>query len=395
MRLVGRRLPDVLIGILIVVLALGLGSLLLTQRNRAATPNEPSPPAATATIPSAPGTSQVTPSAPAQTTDGASPAAQMPTATDNAAAPVGEPPRDQAAADQPSPAATATAPEAATTPPASTPPASTPPNGSVPTGDVQAPVTLQPNTTAAPVPTTPPVSNPAPSGTVPSSTAATPTPTPVTPRSGGAVATSESRTPLRRDYRISLGTFGSQAEAEASTKDVRALGYTVYPIDLGSQVVAQVGPFADAQTADAALGDIQRVYGGALVYAPRQSATGTPATSTPASSNAAAPAAPAASSAAPSNSGSTPATSAATPKPAAPQPATAPSGPVYLQVGAFDRQDSAQRLVGMLSDLGYSPSVQAPEGQKVRVLIGPFAGNAVVQAENKLNDNGFDHFRVR
>ena len=75
--------------------------------------------------------------------------------------------------------------------------------------------------------------------------------------------------------------------------------------------------------------------------------------------------------------------------------APAPTGPVYLQVGAFDRQDSAQKMVGLLSDLGYNPSVQAPEGKKVTVLIGPFSGEAVLRAETKLNDNGFDHFRVR
>ncbi|AWN24050.1 hypothetical protein DKM44_13060 [Deinococcus irradiatisoli] len=387
-----------LIGILIVVLALGLGSLLLTQRNRAATlPSEPSPPADTATIPSAPGTSEVT-STPAPTaTEPTPPAATAtstaapPSTTSTAAPTASAAEAPSTAASQPqattSPAAPEAAPTAstsATTQPqtAQTPPASaaqqSQQNGPVPTGSVQAPVTPQPDTTAPPVATTPPAST-EPSAAAPSSAA------PVTPRSGGAVATSAERTPLKRDYRISLGTFGSVSEAEGSTKAVRALGYTVYPIDLGSQVVAQVGPFADAQTAGAALSDIQRVYGGAVVYAPRQSATGAaPSTSTPTST---APATSAGSSA------STPAASP-TAQPAA-SPAPAPSGPVYLQVGAFDRQDSAQRLVGMLSDLGYSPSVQAPEGQKVRVLIGPFSGDAVVQAENKLNDNGFDHFRVR
>lgn len=77
-------------------------------------------------------------------------------------------------------------------------------------------------------------------------------------------------------------------------------------------------------------------------------------------------------------------------------PATSePSSPVYLQVGAFDSGDSAQRLVGMLSDIGYDSSIQAPEGKKMSVLIGPFSGDAVLRAESKLNDNGFDHFRVR
>ena len=49
----------------------------------------------------------------------------------------------------------------------------------------------------------------------------------------------------------------------------------------------------------------------------------------------------------------------------------------------------------MLDDLGFAPSVQAPEGKKVTVLIGPFTGDSLLSAESKLNDNGFDHFRVR
>ncbi|UWX64002.1 SPOR domain-containing protein [Deinococcus rubellus] len=277
--------------------------------------------------------------------------------------------------------------------------------GPVPTSSVAAPVTPQPDTTQPPVTTTPPAPS-APPANAPafdSSGAITPAASTPAPRSGGAVATSENRTPLKRDYRISLGTFGSEAEANASTAAVRALGYTVYPIDLGSQVVAQVGPFADAATANAALSDIARAYGGAALYAPRQSANAgsqpspSPSPDKPAATSTASSGASSASSSAspaPASAATpTPATSTATPK--QPAQAAAPSGPVYLQVGAFDRQDSAQRLVGMLSDLGYSPSVQAPDGKKVTVLIGPFSGDAVLRAESKLNDNGFDHFRVR
>ncbi|WP_293911805.1 SPOR domain-containing protein [Deinococcus sp.] len=427
MKLIGQRLPDLMIGILIVVLALGLGSLLLTQRNRAAAvPTLPPAASEPATnIPAAPGTAN--------------------TGTPNTR--------------------TVTTAPSTSAPPSTAPPSRVPdPTGPTPTGSVAAPTTPQPDTSAPPVATTP-----QPSAAAPGTTPAPATP----PRSGGAVATSANRTPLRRDYRISLGTFGNVAEANAATVAVRALGYAVYPIDLGSRVVAQVGPFADSATANAALSDIRRAYGSAVVYAPRQSASGqsavgaattpAPAATTPATTpvnpatspvntapGAAAPVlTPPASSApvnsapansAPANSAtpgfsapdsnsagtstapatsepvtppeapSTPATPPATPAPepvtAAPAPATvspptgkvsapAPSGPVYLQVGAFDRQESAQKMVGLLSDLGYNPSVQAPEGKKVTVLIGPFSGDAVLRAETKLNDNGFDHFRVR
>ena len=266
MKLIGRRLPDLMIGILIVVLALGLGSLLLTQRNRTA--QAPSlPPAASepaTDIPAAPGTADTAPSA------------ALPPATAITPPASGNP--------------------ATTADPATTVPSAVPtPTGPTPTGSVAAPTTPQPDTSAPPVTTTAPSSTPP--GTS-SGAAATP------PRSGGAVATSERRTPLKRDYRISLGTFGSVAEASASTAAVQALGYTVYPIDLGSQVVAQVGPFADSAAANAALSDISRAYGSAMVYAPRQSATGS-------ASRAPAPVAPAP---APASSSAAP----GTPAPAAP-----------------------------------------------------------------------------
>ena len=207
----------------------------------------------------------------------------------------------------------------------------------------------------------------------------TPTASTVAPRSGGAVATSESRTPLRSDYRISLGTFGSVGTAQSRTAPVSSLGYTVYPIDLGSQVVAQVGPFADEASARQALGDIQRAYPGALLYPPRASANSATTTSESSSDTTS-------SSSASSDSGTSPAPAAA--------PA-APSGPIYLQVGAFDRVESAQKLVDQLRDLGYVPTVNAPEGRKVTVAVGPYTGDALTRTEKRLDDNNLDHFRVR
>ena len=352
MRLLGRRLPDVLIGVLIVVLALGLGSLLLTQRNRAAVTSAPDQP--TTTQPTTTQPPAAIPAAPGNTDTGV---------TDTTLNP---------------PAAQPTTTQPTATPPAATTPAqpSTTPTGTVQAPSTQTPTNTPPDTTVSPV-TAPnttapgtllPDASQAASGQTASPDAAQTAP----PRSGGAVSTSANRTPLRSDYRISLGTFGSVAEATTRTAAVKALGYTVYPIDLGTQVVAQVGPFTDSATANAALSDIRRAYGGAVLYAPRGSAN--PSTSNPPTGSASA---------------------SSQNIPAAPASAPAPAGPVYLQVGAFDRQESAQKMVGMLGDLGFSPTVQAPEGKKVTVLIGPFTGPALTSAESKLSDNGLDHFRVR
>lgn len=207
------------------------------------------------------------------------------------------------------------------------------------------------------------------------------------PRAGGAVATSETRTPLRSDYRVTLGTFGSQAVAETSAEPVEALGYTVYTIDLGDQYVAQIGPFADEAAGRAAQADIQRVYPRAELYPPRGRALGTSAP-VPASGSAGL------TTPAPSPA---PESVPAVPEAASPAPtsAPAPSTPTYLQVGAFNSPEGAQRLVGLLRDQGFAPSVNAPEGGKTTVLVGPFSGEALLRAEQVLTAAGFESFRLR
>ncbi|GMA16955.1 hypothetical protein E5F05_15845 [Deinococcus metallilatus] len=420
-----RRWPDLLIGLLVLLLLAGFASLLLGQRRSqvaqapAAPVTEPAPvpESPSADIPAAPGT-DLTPdnngaTAPAASTPPAdtsgtdqgntassqpgtsAPASQpdhstqtsSPAATSPATAPAAAPRTDTASSSSP-----ATKPEETPTPGTTPPPAA---SGNAPTSNGVPVVPAEPipaAPAAPPVPAvtlTPPPVNP----TVPA-----PAQPSASPRAGGAVATSEQRMPLRSDYRISLGTFASTDAAQSRTQGVRDLGYTIYPIDVGNQVVAQVGPFADEATARQALSDIHRVYPRALLYAPRHrtltensesgssSSSGSDTNGTASEPDrTAAPASP---------TPTTPAPSEAT-APAAASPAPAPSGPVYLQVGAFDRVESAQTLVGQLREQGYAPTVNAPEGRKVTVLIGPFSGAALTSAEEKLDANGFDHFRVR
>ncbi|MVN88965.1 hypothetical protein GO986_19675 [Deinococcus sp. HMF7620] len=335
-----RRWPDVMIGALVVLLVGGFGTVLLRGGSESAP--QGSAPAVTPTIPSAPGTEA---SAPA-TTETAAVSAGTETASPEAAAPVTAPPTEEAPVIEAAPIGQ-------------------------PDPALQTPVTQE---------------TPAPAGAnteaATEEDGATPTTTPA-PRTGGAVAASEQRVPLRSDYRISLGTFGSEEGARSAAAGVSALGYTVYPIDLGTQVVAQLGPFSDETSARQALADIQRAYPSAVLYPPRgRSLTGvtatTPEAATPTTS---APAT------------TTPETAA--PAPQATTPAPAPDGPTYLQVGAFDRVESAQNLVQQLRDLGYAPTVSAPEGRKVTVLVGPYTGDALGRTEGRLNDNGLDSFRVR
>lgn len=387
------RWPDLLIGLLVVLLLGGFGVLLFGQRpsntaNTApTTPAEASPaPTESAEIPAAPGTTTVTPAPTEAQTEippvtgqtaeqpGAqaqTPSAQIQTPATTPATPVATTP--EAATPETAPAQT----ETATTPPTTPSATTTTPTASL--DDI-------PTIVAAPV-------EPA-STAQPATPAATTDPaTPVSPaaRTGGAVATSETRTPLRSDYRISLGTFASEATANSRTAGVSGLGYRVYPIDLGSEVVAQIGPFADEATARQALADVQRAYPGAILYPPRNrsltggTVSGTAPASTAPSTTTPAPTSPAVS-------------APVAPTPVTPTPqaaAPAPTGPVYLQVGAFDRVEGAQNLVGTLREQGFAPTVNAPEGRKVTVLVGPFSGDALTRAEERLSSSGLDSFRVR
>ena len=265
-RTAGRRWPDLMIGALVLLLLGGFGTLLLRKEPAPAAVVAQTPP----TIPSAPGSDLSTEDA-----EAATPVQPVP------AAPESEAP----AAVEPAPAP---APEAAA--PASTPVTETPAPTPAP-AETPAPAAPQPTTTI-----TPPVSVTPPAAEVPSADTLPETPAPAEPavpsvpaRAGGAVATSESRVPLRSDYRISLGSFPSEAAVRARTAAVAGLGYTVYPINVGSGFVAQVGPFADETAAREALTDIQRALPGALVYPPR-GVSATQGTTTPSSATPAAPA---------------------------------------------------------------------------------------------------------
>ncbi|WP_026298508.1 SPOR domain-containing protein [Deinococcus aquatilis] len=383
------RWPDLLIGLLVLLLLGGFGFLLFGQRsgNTGTTANTPSPttpaesvpaPAETAEIPAAPG-AVVTP--PETTT--AAPT-QTPAETPAEIAPVtGQTPEQTQTPAVPETAA----PETTTTPAATAPTAATPATPGAAATEATTSLGDIPTIVAAPVEAVP-------TETPTTATPAAPATTdPVAPaaRTGGAVATSETRTPLRSDYRISLGSFSSEATATSRTAGVSGLGYRVYPIDLGSEVVAQIGPFADEATARQALADIVRAYPGAILYPPRnRTLTGGSGSGTSPTSGSTAPNT-ATESAAPNVTAP-----AATPPAATPAPqAAAPDGPVYLQVGAFDRVEGAQNLVGTLRDQGFAPTVNAPEGRKVTVLVGPFSGDALIRAEERLSSSGLDSFRVR
>lgn len=252
----------------------------------------------------------------------------------------------------------------------------------------------QPQAAPTPAPAQPPVEAPA----EPAEPEAPPEA--VEPRAGGAVATSERRTPLRTDYRVMLGTFADRARLQAATAEVSALGYTVYPIDVGSQFVAQVGPFADEETAREAVADIRRVYARAEVYAPRRPAPPPEPEPEPEPETALPEAEPSAPAEEPAPEPVEEIQASAPEPEPVPEPepepqATAPSGETYLQVGAFNRLEGAQNFVEQLREQGFSPLVNAPEEGKVTVFLGPFTGDDLLAMERQLSDAGLDYFRFR
>ncbi|ULH15692.1 SPOR domain-containing protein [Deinococcus sp. KNUC1210] len=374
MNFVKRRWPDLLIVLLVLLLLLGFASLLLGKSPASLTGTSTSQPATTEPTSSAPSpatgsSTQGTSSAP--TSSQSSTATTTPTTT--------TPPTTSTTSAAPSGQPTTAAPSNGTN---STPaPAG---DQSQNAGDQTSGSAAVPTIPAGPIGTdtstnnTPPAATPTTPAPTPSTTPppATTTPT-LTPRAGGSVSTSETRVPTRNDYRISLGTFSSTAAVQAATADVSRLGYTVYPITVASGAVAQVGPFATREQANQALADIQRAMPSALLYPPRNA----PASDSGSSS----------SSSASSSTASTSQSSAS----AQSTPAAAPDSPVYLQVGAYNTVDAAQATVSKMRDLGYDPTVNAPAGRKVTVLVGPFRGDALLRTERRLDANGQDHFRVR
>jgi len=186
---------------------------------------------------------------------------------------------------------------------------------------------------------------------------------PATPTAGTPVATSENRVPTRADYRLSAGVFSSEATARERTSGIAELGYTVHFITVPQGVVAQIGPFADRETAARAASDIGKAYPGVALYPPvTRSPTESPAVAPPTASEA---------------------------------PRETTNVPVYLQVGAFDQAANAEPLVEKLRANGYTPTVNAPPGRKAKVLVGPFSGDALITAEENLHSLGLEHFRVR
>lgn len=179
-----------------------------------------------------------------------------------------------------------------------------------------------------------------------------------------AVQAISGRAPTKQDYRISAGLFDTEAQAGVVAEKIKALGYPTYVFPSKDETfVVLVGPFVNRADADTAVSQIQPAHQNLFVYAPQNA----------------------------------PASTSTTPPSTTPTPSTTTSnGPVYLQVGAYKRADSAMPAVEQLRGLGLNPSLRSDTGGMVRVVVGPIGAAELQAVQSKLNAAGYtDAFQVR
>lgn len=199
----------------------------------------------------------------------------------------------------------------------------------------------QAGATTAPVRNDPPAE--APRTATPPATVSRPTPAP-------PAAAAEGR------YRVSVGAFGNEENAERLAATFRQDGFPVFIGTQGDLSLVLVGPYDSESEAERAA---ERVRAGdygvePVIYQFRPDA-GTTATA---------------------------------PRPA---PAAAAADGRFVQVGAYGSAEAAQPQRERLEALGFDVS-QRSEGGFVKLLVGPFAGDALADARARLESEGIDHF---
>ncbi|MEX2543401.1 MAG: SPOR domain-containing protein [Trueperaceae bacterium] len=174
-------------------------------------------------------------------------------------------------------------------------------------------------------------------------------------------------------YRISVGAFSSEENAERQAAAFRAAGYPVFIGSQGDLSIVLVGPYDDQAEAERIAarirsGDFQ-IEPVIYRFRPEETADRT------ASSR--------------EQSGPAPAPAASAP---APQPtASQAAGARFLQVGAYGSAGSAEPQRNRLEGIGFRVTERS-EGNLVKLLVGPFAGDELTAARSLLNEQGIEHF---
>lgn len=190
-------------------------------------------------------------------------------------------------------------------------------------------------------------------------------------------------------YRVSVGAFSSEANAQRQADVFREAGFPVFLGRQGDLVLTLVGPYDTEQEAQQAVSRIRSGdFGIEPVIYRFQPDEGAPAADGPtapsASQSGAADSADAEADAAPAEAA--PEADAAP----APTPSEAASG-AFLQVGAYANRESAQPQIDRLQALGFE-TVERLESGLVKLLVGPFDADELPDARSRLQAEGIEHF---
>lgn len=366
-----RNWPDLLIGVALVAVIAGIIATLISggsffpfnSGGGTSTGSQPSTPI---TGPTTPGAS--TPSTSTPGTAGTTVGGQQPTTTPSGA--VATPPAGSTQSGTTDDGAQSSA----TTPtePSGEGIAVLPPSGTGTTaaGASDAPATgaSSSDVTALPPPgaAVPQTSTSAPAATTPVTPAA-----PATSTSAPSTAIAASASDDVASYRVSVGAFGNADNAQRLAQEFQSAGYPVLMGTQGNLTIVLLGPYAtDAEArrvaSQVAAGNFGVVDPTVYHFEP-DDVTASPATTAPAASATQ--------------------TAASTAAPAASATATGR----YLQVGAYANRESSlpqrQRLEGM----GFTVT-EVQEGTLLKLLVGPYQGTALSDAQSPLAAEGIENF---
>lgn len=189
------------------------------------------------------------------------------------------------------------------------------------------------------------------------------------------------------EYRISVGAFSSDENAQAQAQRFRDAGYPVFTGTQGNLAIVLVGPYDDLSQAESVAG---RIAGGGfgiepLIYRFQ------PDDESSASTGQAPSSATASATSSTDSATSTQSSSASSTAPA-PSPTAAGAGSArYVQVGAYGNAPTAQPQKQRLEGLGFRVT-EREEGDLIKLLVGPFEGESLETARGLLVEQGIDHF---
>lgn len=180
-------------------------------------------------------------------------------------------------------------------------------------------------------------------------------------------------------YRVAVGAFGNADNAQRHAQAFQASGYPVLLGTQGNLTIVLVGPYeteAEARRVAEAVRVGNFDVADPVVHRYEPEAGESPS---------AAGVAPAAGSASAS-----PTTAPAAPAASAPSAASGSSGR-YLQVGAYANRESSIPQRELLEEMGFSVS-EDTEGSLLKLLVGPFQGSALSDAQSRLAAEGIENF---